>query len=549
MRKPDGPLSAADGETILSVKDLTVRLPPKMERENAVENISFDLMAGEMLCIVGESGSGKSVTANAIMGLLPSSVKVTGGSIHFKGHDLVRAGQGVLQGLRGRAVSIIFQDPLSALNPLMTIGRQIMEVMEAHRVGDAASRAAKVVSLLTEVGLPEPEVLQHQYPFQLSGGQRQRVMIAIALALGPDVLIADEPTTALDVTTQAQILDLIRSIQREKKMSVMFITHDFGVVAEIADRVIVMEKGVIVEQGPAAKVLERPEHPYTKKLIAAVPRMIGGDEGQSRDERPIVLEIRNLDKTYIPSIGFFSKPRIVHAIKTVTFSVRQGETLGIVGESGSGKSSLGRALLKLMDCDGGSILFEGKDIAHLSQADFRSMRPDIQMIFQDPFASLNPRQTIARILTVGPLAHGMTAREAHAKALDLLRLVGLDERAYDRFPHEFSGGQRQRIGIARALMFNPKVLVADEAVSALDVSIQAQILELLAKIQKEMKIAMIFITHDLRIASQICDEVLVMSRGEVVESGPPARIFRAPQHPYTQQLIAAIPGKAWVPAA
>jgi peptide/nickel transport system ATP-binding protein len=548
MRKTDAPSSAADEEVILSVENLTIQLPPNMERKNAVENISFDLIAGEMLCIVGESGSGKSVTANAIMGLLPSTVKVTGGGIHFKGHDLVRAGKGVLQGLRGRAVSIIFQDPLSALNPLMTIGRQITEVMDAHRVGDAGSRAAKVVSLLAEVGLPEPEVLQHQYPFQLSGGQRQRVMIAIALALGPDVLIADEPTTALDVTTQAQILDLIRRIQREKKMSVMFITHDFGVVAEIADRVIVMEKGLIVEQGSAATVLDHPSHPYTKKLIAAVPRMIG-DEEKSRDETPIVLEVRNLDKTYVPSIGFFTKPRIVHAVKTVTFSVHQGQTLGIVGESGSGKSSLGRALLKLMDCDGGSILFDGKDIAPLPESDFRPMRPDIQMIFQDPFASLNPRQTIARILTVGPLAHGMTARDAHAKALDLLRLVGLDEGAYDRFPHEFSGGQRQRIGIARALMFDPKVLVADEAVSALDVSIQAQILELLAKIQKEMKIAMIFITHDLRIASQICDEVLVMSCGEVVESGPPSRIFRAPQHPYTQQLIAAIPGKEWVSAA
>jgi len=549
MRKTDTPSSAIDDEAILSVKDLTIRLPSNMERENAVETISFDLMAGEMLCIVGESGSGKSVTANALMGLLPSSVRVTGGSIRFKGHDLVRARKSVLQGLRGRAVSIIFQDPLSALNPLMTIGRQITEVMEAHRVGNAASRATKVVSLLTEVGLPEPEVLQHQYPFQLSGGQRQRVMIAIALALEPDVLIADEPTTALDVTTQAQILDLIRRIQREKRMSVMFITHDFGVVAEIADRVIVMEKGVIVEQGSAATVLHRPSHPYTKKLIAAVPRMIGDEKVTSRDQTPVVLEVRDLDKTYMPSIGFFSKPRIVHAIKTVTFSVRQGQTLGIVGESGSGKSSLGRALLKLMDCDGGSILFDGRDIARLPESDFRSMRPDIQMIFQDPFASLNPRQTIARILTVGPLAHGMTAQDARAKALDLLRLVGLDAGAYDRFPHEFSGGQRQRIGIARALMFSPKILVADEAVSALDVSIQAQILELLAKIQHEMKIAMIFITHDLRIASQICDEILVMSRGEVVESGPPSQIFRAPQHPYTQQLIAAIPGKEWVSAA
>ena len=535
-------------QTVLSVQNLTVRLPANMERENAVENISFDMRKGEMLCIVGESGSGKSVTANAIMGLLPSSVRIAQGSIRFKGHDLASAGEDVMRSLRGRSVSIIFQDPLSALNPLMTVGQQVAEVMEAHRSGTSATRAKAVVDLLGEVGLPEPEVLRHQYPFQLSGGQRQRVMIAMALALEPDLLIADEPTTALDVTTQAQILALIRRLQREKNMSVMFITHDFGVVAEIADRVIVMEKGAMVEQGAVADVLGNPSHPYTKRLIAAVPHMIES-ETKAREDTPIVLEVQKLDKTYRPGIGFFSRSRIVHAVKQVSFEVRQGRTLGIVGESGSGKSSLGRVLLKLLDSDGGSILFDGKDIAALSASQFRPMRPHIQMIFQDPFASLNPRQTIAKILTVGPMAHGLSAQEARAKALQLLRLVGLDEGAYDRFPHEFSGGQRQRIGIARALMMDPKVLVADEAVSALDVSIQAQILDLLASIQKEMKIAMIFITHDLRVASRICDEILVMNRGEVVECGPPSQIFRSPHHPYTRQLISAIPGKAWVPAA
>jgi peptide/nickel transport system ATP-binding protein len=535
-------------EAVLSVRNLTIRLPRNMERENAVENISFDMKKGEMLCIVGESGSGKSVTANAIMGLLPSSVRITQGSIWFKGHDLASAREDVLRGLRGRSVSIVFQDPLSALNPLMTVGQQVAEVMEAHHEGTSATRTKAVVDLLGEVGLPEPAVLRHQYPFQLSGGQRQRVMIAMALALGPDLLIADEPTTALDVTTQAQILALIRRLQREKNMSVMFITHDFGVVAEIADRVIVMEKGAMVEQGVASDVLGNPSHPYTKRLIAAVPRMIES-ETKSRGDTPVVLEVQKLDKTYRPGIGFFSRSRIVHAVKQVSFEVRQGRTLGIVGESGSGKSSLGRVLLKLLDSDGGSILFDGKDIAALSASEFRPMRPHIQMIFQDPFASLNPRQTIAKILTVGPMAHGLPAREARVKALKLLRLVGLDEGAYDRFPHEFSGGQRQRIGIARVLMMDPKVLVADEAVSALDVSIQAQILDLLASIQEEMKIAMIFITHDLRVASRICDEVLVMNRGEVVESGPPWQIFRSPRHAYTRQLISAIPGKEWVPAA
>ncbi|CAN7375119.1 ABC transporter ATP-binding protein [Mesorhizobium sp. LjNodule214] len=535
-------------QTVLSVQNLTVRLPANMEREHAVENISFDMRKGEMLCIVGESGSGKSVTANAIMGLLPSSVRIAQGSIRFKGHDLASAGEGVMRSLRGRSVSIIFQDPLSALNPLMTVGQQVAEVMEAHQSGTSATHAKAVVDLLGEVGLPEPEVLRHQYPFQLSGGQRQRVMIAMALALEPDLLIADEPTTALDVTTQAQILALIRRLQREKNMSVMFITHDFGVVAEIADRVIVMEKGAMVEQGTAADVLGNPNHPYTRRLIAAVPHMIES-ETKARDDAPIVLEVQKLDKTYRPGIGFFSRSRIVHAVKQVSFEVRQGKTLGIVGESGSGKSSLGRVLLKLLDSDGGSILFDGKDIAALSDSEFRPMRPHIQMIFQDPFASLNPRQTIAKILTVGPMAHGLSAKEARVKALHLLRLVGLDEGAYGRFPHEFSGGQRQRIGIARALMMDPKVLVADEAVSALDVSIQAQILDLLASIQDEMKIAMIFITHDLRVASRICDEILVMNRGEVVECGPPSQIFRSPRHPYTRQLISAIPGKEWVPAA
>ncbi|NKN37430.1 ABC transporter ATP-binding protein [Agrobacterium sp. a22-2] len=538
---------AEDG-IALSVRELTVSLPKNMERAHAVSDISFDLLSGEILCIIGESGSGKSVTANAIMGLLSSAITVTHGSILFKGMDLIRTDEKTLRTLRGRAVSIIFQDPLSALNPLMTIGDQIAEVMEADGVGTSESRAAKILDLLSEVGLPDPALLQHQYPFRLSGGQRQRVMIAMALALDPDVLIADEPTTALDVTTQAQILDLIRKIQRRKNMSVMFITHDFGVVAEIADRVIVMEKGHLVEQGPAEVVLNTPQHPYTKRLIAAVPRMTAKDREGAADT-PVVLEVSNLSKTYQTSGGFFSKGRTVKAVNDVSFSIRKGRTLGVVGESGSGKSSLGRVLLKLMESDGGKILFDGRDIAPMSNDAFRSMRPYIQMIFQDPFASLNPRHTIGKVLTVGPMAHGVSASEAKAKALRTLKLVGLDEGAYDRFPHEFSGGQRQRIGIARALMFDPVLLVADEAVSALDVSIQAQILELLTAIQKETKVAMMFITHDLRVASQICDEVAVMYKGEIVEYGPPSQIFRAPRHDYTRKLVSAIPGAEWEPAA
>ncbi|MFA1621280.1 ABC transporter ATP-binding protein [Rhizobium mongolense] len=548
MQQTETVQSETAESVVLSVRGLTVSLPKNMERTHAVRDISFDLRQGEILCIIGESGSGKSVTANAIMGLLPSAIAVTGGNILFKGMDLIQTEEESLRTLRGRAVSIIFQDPLSALNPLMTIGDQITEVMEAHKIGTRESRAVKILELLDEVGLPDPALLQHQYPFRLSGGQRQRVMIAMALALDPDVLIADEPTTALDVTTQAQILELIRKIQRRKNMSVMFITHDFGVVAEIADRVVVMEKGSLVEEGPANVVLNTPEHPYTKRLIAAVPRMRAKDREGTADT-PMVLEVANLSKTYHTSGGFFSRSRTVKAVNNVSFSIRKGRTLGVVGESGSGKSSLGRVLLKLMDCDDGKILFDGRDIAPMSSDAFRSMRPYIQMIFQDPFASLNPRHTIGKVLTVGPIAHGVSLHEAKVKALRTLKLVGLDEGAYDRFPHEFSGGQRQRIGIARALMFDPLLLVADEAVSALDVSIQAQILQLLTKIQKETKVAMIFITHDLRVASQICDEVAVMYKGEIVEYGPPSQIFRAPHHDYTRKLVSAIPGSEWEPAA
>ncbi|OQP86435.1 ABC transporter ATP-binding protein [Rhizobium rhizosphaerae] len=541
--------TSMSSDVVLSVRHLTVELPRGMERTHAVKDISFDLHAGEILCIIGESGSGKSVTANTIMGLLPPVIRVTAGEIHFKGMDILAAREDSIRRLRGRAVSIIFQDPLSALNPLMTVGDQIDEVLETHGYGTAESRKAKVLSLLEEVGLPDPPLMRLQYPFRLSGGQRQRVMIAMALALDPDVLIADEPTTALDVTTQAQILDLIRKIQKRKGMSVMFITHDFGVVAEIADRVVVMEKGHLVEQGRADQVLVHPAHPYTQRLVAAVPRMRAHPPATVAEAPPVVLEVEGLRKEYRSAGSFLRPGRVVKAVDGVSFRLRKGQTLGVVGESGSGKSSLGRLLLKLLEPDGGVIRFDGRDIAGMPETSFRALRPYIQMIFQDPFASLNPRHTIGRILTVGPVAHGASVQEARVKALRLLKLVGLDDQAYDRFPHEFSGGQRQRIGIARALMFDPVVLVADEAVSALDVSIQAQILELLARVQAEMKVAMIFITHDLRVASQICDDVIVMHKGVVVEQGPPAMIFGQPQHDYTRRLVAAIPGADWEPAA
>lgn len=536
--------AAAPADVALSVRDLSVSLPGGMERAYAVENISFDLKRGQILCIIGESGSGKSVTANAIMGLLPRVIRVSSGAIHLNGMNIVGLSSDQLRSLRGPVVSMIFQDPLSALNPLMTVGAQIEEVMAAHDVGTPKSRRSRAIELLVEVGLPDPQLMYHQYPFRLSGGQRQRVMIAMALALEPAILIADEPTTALDVTTQAQILQLIRDIQRRKGMSVMFITHDFGVVAEIADSVVVMEKGHCVEQGSAEQVLKSPSHLYTRRLIAAVPRLTGEDRiALETAATASVLKVESLVKTYRSGSALFGTERIVPAVSGVTFDLTSGRTLGVVGESGSGKSSLGRLLIKLMECDGGSILFEGRDVAQLSEAEFRSLRPKIQMIFQDPFASLNPRSTVGHILTVGPVAHGMSYGEACERARELLSHVGLDPGAFDRYPHEFSGGQRQRIGIARALMFKPKLLIADEAVSALDVSIQVQILKLLDQIQRETGVSMIFITHDLRVASQICDEIAVMHRGQIVERGPPSQIFLDPKSTYTRELVAAIPGE------
>ena len=533
----------ATGATALSVRNLTVSLPAGMERPHAVKDISFDLLNGQILCIIGESGSGKSVTANAIMGLLPKEIKIDDGSIRLGEEEIIGADPERLRDLRGRAAAMIFQDPLSALNPLMTVGDQITEALMVHGVGTEESRKERALELLTEVGLPEPQLMYLQYPFRLSGGQRQRVMIAMALALEPAVLIADEPTTALDVTTQAQILALIRDIQRRKGMSVMFITHDFGVVAEIADQVVVMEKGLIVEQGPANKVLKEPEHPYTKRLIAAVPTLADADRAVEELSGEPVLKVESLVKTYRSGSRLLRTERVVEAVKGVSFQLSAGRTLGVVGESGSGKSSLGRLLVKLMESDSGSIVFEGQDVAPMDEKSFRAMRPKIQMIFQDPFASLNPRSTVGHILTVGPVAHGMPYVQAREEAMALLDHVGLDAGAFGRYPHEFSGGQRQRIGIARALMFKPKLLVADESVSALDVSIQAQILKLLDDVQRETKVSMVFITHDLRVASQICDEIAVMQKGEIVEIGPPSQIFLEPRSTYTRELVAAIPGK------
>ncbi|WAI82325.1 MULTISPECIES: ABC transporter ATP-binding protein [Achromobacter] len=531
---------------LLSVQNLSIALPRGGDRPFAVQDVSYDIRAGEILCIVGESGSGKSMSANAIMGLLPDYLTPQQGRILFRGQDLLRQDEATLQAMRGKDMAMIFQEPLSALNPLMTVGEQISEVMRVHNAYPGAERMRRTLELLDFVGLPDPATLYHVYPFRLSGGQRQRVMIAMALALEPALLIADEPTTALDVTTQAQILALIARIQKEKGMGVMFVTHDFGVVAEIAHRVAVMEKGILVEQGPADEVLNRPRHPYTQRLIAAVPHRRGEERVATADDTP-VLEVKDLKKTYVIGHGWLGGKREVRAVDGVSFTVRRGETLGIVGESGSGKSTIGKCLLKLVGINGGQLIFNGQDIAKMSESRFRPLRHDIQMIFQDPFASLNPRHTVGRIISDGPVANGVPRAKAEARVRELLSLVGMDPSAFDRYPNQFSGGQRQRIGIARALALEPKVLVADESVSALDVSVQAQVLQLLHDLQQRLQIALVFITHDLRVAAQICNSVLVMHRGKVVEYGSPSQIFDRPEHEYTRQLIAAVPGQHWDP--
>ena len=549
-----------DTVPLLQIEGLTVPIPGRGDRRYAVHDVSLVLQAGEILCVVGESGSGKSMCANAVMGLLPETLKPSAGRVLFQGRDLLSMTEPELRALRGSALGMIFQEPLSALNPVMRVGDQIAEVLQVHGIDEPSDVSRRVLEQLELVGLPEPSVLRHAYPFQLSGGQRQRVMIAMALALEPALLIADEPTTALDVTTQAQILALVKSIQRSqvsgaanrpahdvcRGMGVLFITHDFGVVAEIADRVAVMEHGIVVEVGTCEQVLNAPQHPYTRRLIAAVPRR-RRDEAEAVAESEPVLDVRHLKKSYIGRGGWLAPRRVVQAVDDVSFSVQRGETLGIVGESGSGKSTIGKCLLKLVDVDGGEIRFDGRDIARLTPHQFRPLRRDIQMIFQDPFASLNPRQTVGRIVSDGPVASGATRDEAEQRARELLDRVGLDASAFTRYPNQFSGGQRQRIGIARALALDPKVLVADEAVSALDVSVQAQVLTLLRELQQQLRIALVFITHDLRVAAQICDTVLVMHRGQVVERGGPREIFDQPQHAYTQRLVAAVPGQRWNP--
>ncbi|BBK31140.1 peptide/nickel transport system ATP-binding protein [Stella humosa] len=531
---------------MLQIRGLDIPLPGGGERRFAVRGLSLDVAPGELVCIVGESGSGKSLTARAVMGLLPDmGLRASAGTITFKGENLLALPQRRMEGLRGREISMIFQEPMTALNPLMRVGDQISELFRIHRSGfDKAERQRRVLSLLADLNLPDPARIAEAYPFEMSGGQRQRVMIAIAFALGPSLLIADEPTTALDVTTQMQILRVLKRLQAERGTAVIFITHDFGVVAEIADRVAVMWRGELVEQGPARAVLGAPAHAYTKALIDSVPRLSADARAErAAPTQPPVLSVAGLSKIFRVRKGMFGAERKVEALKQVSFTLHAGETLAVVGESGSGKTTLSRCIVRLMRPDAGRIDLFGEDMGQLAGGALRARRKAIQMVFQDPHGSLNPRIRVGPIIMAGPLAHGVKPAAARATAERMLGLVGLDAGAMDRYPHQFSGGQRQRIGLARALALEPLVLIADEPVSALDVTVQAQILDLLRDVREKLGLAMIFITHDLRVAGQVADRIAVMRQGEIVEEGTPAAIMGSARHEYTRQLVAAIPGR------
>jgi peptide/nickel transport system ATP-binding protein len=535
---------------VLKIEGLSVALPPWADRALAVDNVSLEVMRNEILCVVGESGSGKSVMAKAVMRLLPAPhVRVTGGRVWYEGKDLLALPAADMRAVRGGRIAMIFQEPMAALNPLMTVGRQTDEIIEVHTKLTPAQRRKRVVEVFGDVRLPEPERILSSYPHELSGGQRQRVMIAMALALEPGLIIADEPTTALDVTTQAQILRLLKELQERHGTAIMFITHDFGVVAEIADRVAVMRHGVLVEQGPARIILTGPQDSYTQALIAAVPslvpRQVAGRQ-KAPAAREELLKVEGLEKTFAGRGGAFSfRAERVRAVAGVSLEVWKGSSLALVGESGSGKSTLARCIVGLERADKGAILLHGDNIAGLSRARLRPYRKALQMVFQDPFASLNPRWRVGDIIAQGPIVQGVPRKTALGEAQELLRLVGLDPRATDRYPHEFSGGQRQRIGIARALAVRPKLIVADEPVSALDVSVQKQVLELLDDLRRTFDLSLLFITHDLRVAAHVCEEIVVMKDGRIVERGQTADIFAKPQHEYTQALLASVPGRDW----
>jgi peptide/nickel transport system ATP-binding protein len=551
---------------LLQVQDLDVRfrIDRKSEPFRAVNGISFDIPQESTVALVGESGSGKSVSAMAILGLLPENAIVAPGSrILYGGRNLLQASMREMQGIRGKDISVIFQEPMTSLNPVFPVGEQIGEVLRLHMGLTIRQAQARAVELLNEVGIPNPQLRVSSFPHELSGGQQQRVMIAMAIACEPKLLIADEPTTALDVTIQKQILDLIAALQQKHRMSVLFITHDLGVVGEIASRVVVMQDGVIKEQGSVDAIFRDPKDAYTKALLSCRPRLdrrpkrlpviddfLKGDPAVRLEERrrgtspgdPIILEVRNLDKTFFLKEGLFGK-RAVAAVKDVSFSLPKGKTLGLVGESGSGKTTVGLTVMRLHEATGGEVLFEGTNLLALTEKEMMAYRRRIQIIFQNPYASLNPRFTVGQILLEPMRIHriGADDRERIDMAYQLLRRVGLSEASFHKYPHEFSGGQRQRIAIARCLTMKPDVLICDESVSALDVSVQAQVLNLLQDLQDEYGLSYIFISHDLAVVKYISDRVMVMNEGSLIEMADSDEIYRNPQQEYTRKLLASIP--------
>jgi len=553
--------------TVLEVKDLDVSFLRDGTWRNVVRNLSFDVRERETVAVVGESGSGKSVSSLAIMGLLPELTSRVSGSVVLQGRQLLGLPEKQMKTVRGRDVSMIFQEPMTSLNPVLTVGFQLCEALMIHSAMSREQAEAEAVRLLDKVRIPAAKARLHEYPHKFSGGMRQRVMIAMALACKPKMLIADEPTTALDVTIQAEILELIKSLQRDEGMSVLFITHDMGVVAEIADRTVVMFNGDIIEKGSTENIFEKPADPYTKALLSAVPRL-GSMQGRDRPLRfPVVdkttgtsdvpnevadtvrgsetpvLQVGNLTTRFDITSGLFSRVTgRVHAVENVSFSVRAGETLSLVGESGCGKSTTGRSILRLVTPQAGSILVAGRDISSMQGAQLKEMRRNLQTIFQDPFASLNPRLSVGRSIAEPLVAYGKgTAAEIRDRVAYLLEKVGLSPDMATRFPHEFSGGQRQRICIARALALEPKMIIADEAVSALDVSIKAQVINLMLDLQAEMGLAYLFISHDMAVVERVSHRVAVMYLGEIVEIGPRRAVFENPIHPYTKRLLSAVP--------
>jgi microcin C transport system ATP-binding protein len=526
-------------QPLIEVRNLSVRFVSGGNVVDAVKGVSFDITKGETTALVGESGSGKTVSALSILKLLPYPACMhPSGEIRFRGIDLLKAGEPVMRDIRGEKISIIFQEPMTSLNPLHSIEKQVGEIMKLHHGLDDSKARARVLELLHKVGLDNPERRLNAYPHQLSGGQRQRVMIAMALANEPDLLIADEPTTALDVTIQAQILELLNSLQKELHMAMLLITHDLGVVRKMADRVYVMNAGKVVEEGKTAEVFERPQHPYTRHLMSAEPK---GRPPQASPGAPIVLETENL-KVWFPIKRGLLRRTVDHvkAVDGLSLKLRVGETLGVVGESGSGKTTLGLALLRLVSSKG-PIAYVGKRIDGMGSREMRPLRKEMQVVFQDPYGSLSPRLSISQIIEEGLLIQspGMGWDERRSRVAGALEEVGLDPQGQDRYPHEFSGGQRQRIAIARAMVLEPKFVLLDEPTSALDMSVQAQIVDLLRDLQRRHGLAYLFISHDLKVVRALSNYVVVLRHGKVVEEGPSERIFGAPQDPYTKALLAA----------